>query len=541
MGNPCPTRTCIGLAAVIVGIAAPSAAGAQWTVSMRPMRSPLQVGQCTPIEVTAKDANGQVPVRPDGKQVSVWDFDFAVFSSAPDAFGLQNDDATRAFICARAPTAPTATFVAHYPGRQLKPNQIVPGVELQQTVEVAMEGAPTTPGSGDAHAQAQWTVEMRAMQNPLPVGQCTAIEVVPRDAKGSPPLRPDGRQLDWQDFELDFTASVPDAFAWSNVRHRFLCARAPVPSSATVIAHYPGAHLLPGERVPGMDVQESIVVSNLVPQTQLATASAQPAATPDPNAQAAGSAYAGGGSAPAGYGTPPVGGYPAPPQTAAAPPQANTPTPVSAEAQPGIKTVGGVFKQLGTHIKKKAGEVTNQTAQTIADGATEVVDTTLETGSGVVSGAALEATNTARTGIGSVGRSLTPVELRGGESSDNLTTVMAGGGAELRMLRFTGTTDVLEPASRDLIKRLAAALNATQGNFVIEGHVDPLPSPAASQELSEHRAAAVKQALIRDGVVATRLKALGYGATESKPEVPPSGGPPSSARIVVARDPPPTP
>jgi outer membrane protein OmpA-like peptidoglycan-associated protein len=201
-----------------------------------------------------------------------------------------------------------------------------------------------------------------------------------------------------------------------------------------------------------------------------------------------------------------------------------------------VKGLGGLFKKIGAHAKRKASEVASQTAQNIAAGASNVVDTSIETGAGVVSGAALEATNTARSTIGGVGRSLTPVALRGGESSDNLATVMAGGGAELRMLRFTGNTDVLEPASRDLIKRLAAALNATQGRFVIEAHVDPLPSPAASQLLSEHRAAAVKQGLIRNGVEAARLTALGYGASEPKPEVPPEGGPPSSNRIVMVRE-----
>jgi outer membrane protein OmpA-like peptidoglycan-associated protein len=266
------------------------------------------------------------------------------------------------------------------------------------------------------------------------------------------------------------------------------------------------------------------------PATGYAAGAPAPPAGAAPTSQQA-QAYATGSTSPSS--TPVAQGS----QAAVAAPAASAPP----EAQPGVKSLGGLFKKIGAHAKAKAGEVTNQTAQNIASGAEDVVDTSLETGAGVASGAALEVTNSARSTIGGVGRSLTPVALRGGESSDNLVTVMAAGGAELRMLRFTGATDVLEPTSRDLIKRLAAALNATQGNFVIEGHVDPLPSPTASQELSEHRAAAVKLALIRDGVVATRLKALGYGASEPKPELPPGGGPPSSARIVVARDTPPTP
>jgi outer membrane protein OmpA-like peptidoglycan-associated protein len=118
--------------------------GAQWTVTMRAMRNPLPVGQCTAVEIVVMDAQGrQGPLRPDGKQVGGWDFDFAVTASAPDAFRLQNDDATRPFICAQAPTAASATFVAHYPGRQLKPSQVVPGIEVRQSIEVMLEGGNT--------------------------------------------------------------------------------------------------------------------------------------------------------------------------------------------------------------------------------------------------------------------------------------------------------------------------------------------------------------------------------------------------------------
>jgi outer membrane protein OmpA-like peptidoglycan-associated protein len=197
--------------------------------------------------------------------------------------------------------------------------------------------------------------------------------------------------------------------------------------------------------------------------------------------------------------------------------------------------VGGLFKKIGEHIKRKAGDVTTETAQRLAGTATQVVDTTLETGSGLVSSTAAEAGNKARMTIGGVGRSLMPEALRGGNGSDNLATVLASGHAVLRMIRFTGATDVLEPSSRELAKRLAGALHRIPGTFVIEAHVDPLLSPAASQQLSEDRAAAVKRALIAHGVQAERLIALGYGASEPQPEVPPEGGSPSSARIEVLR------
>ena len=389
------------------------------------------------------------------------------------------------------------------------------GVVVAAGVLLVLAGFPP-------EALAQWTVTMRAMQNPIPVGQCAAIEIVPRDATGAPPVRPDGRQLDWQDFELEFTATVPEAFAWSNPRHRFLCARAAVSSLATVTAHYPGAHLRPDERIPGIDVRQTLGVTNLVQPGPAASAPVPQLATTPATPGPAGPAHT----------APSAAAVPSAP--------ASTPGSAPAAAQPGVRSVGGFFETVGAHAKRKAGEVTSETAQNIAAGATSVVDTAFETVGGVVSSATLEATNGVRSSIGRVGRSLTPVALRGGESSDNLATAIAGSGAELRMLRFIGATDLLEPASRDLVERLAEALNAVRGNFVVECHIDPLPSPTEAQQLSEQRAAAVKQALIRKGVTATRLKALGYGASEPRPAVPPGGGPPSSARIVVVREPPPT-
>jgi outer membrane protein OmpA-like peptidoglycan-associated protein len=199
---------------------------------------------------------------------------------------------------------------------------------------------------------------------------------------------------------------------------------------------------------------------------------------------------------------------------------------------------GGFFKKMGQHLKEKASEVTSQTAANLTNSATQVVDATAQTGSNLVSGAAAQVTSVAQTKVGGVTSSLVPSALRGGANADNLAMAVQSGRAELRMMRFIGNTDVLDATGRDLVRRLAVVLKTTPGTFVIQAHVDLLPSPAdpgASQVLSEHRAAAVKTALIAAGVEATRLTALGYGTSDPKPEAPVEGGPPSSARIVIAK------
>ncbi len=391
-------------------------------------------------------------------------------------------------------------------------------------------------------AHGQWSIAMRAMLNPLPVGQCTPIEIVVTDANGASPLRPDGRQLDWQDFELSFAAASPDAFAWSDDRHRFLCARAASGGLATVLARYPGGHLPPHERLPGVVAQQTVEVVIQLPDTgyqhgqtlptPVALDTSLPAyATAAPSSSPGQPQY----PEPAAPATrDPSQPYAPAAHSAPAPPPGGSPSPAQA-AEPAEKGVGGLFKKIGEHIRRKAGDVTTETAQRLAGTAAQIVDTTLETGSGLVAGTAAEAGNQARMTIGGVGESLMPGALRGGNGSDNLATVVASGHAVLRMMRFTGATDVLEPSSRQLAKRLAEAIHRTPGTFVIEAHVDPLPSPGASQQLSENRAAAVKRALIGHGVQAERLLALGYGASEPQPEVPPEGGSASSARIEVLR------
>jgi outer membrane protein OmpA-like peptidoglycan-associated protein len=501
------------------------------------------------------------------------------------------------------------------------------------------------------HVLGQWTVSMRALSNPLPLGQCTAIEVVATDnATRAAPLRPNGRQVDWQDFELSFTATAPDAFAWSNETHRFLCARAPSASSAIVVAHYPGNHLQPNERLAGVDVRQQIEV--VMQSTGVAVASAgasyQPT-TPAPQAYNAGPAggqpppaqspangqpsqvgsaagqpdvlpsavppssaqgeYSQPAPAPAQHPTPPsqsqpsaatAGQQPPPPssayppgspaqsypQTGSAPPSATespgqpsaapgytappvagapptsgypqgtptgsngvqpnpapgypaTPQPTPASSTPAAqssapdvgkpaKGIGGLFKKIGNHAKKTAKEVTSQTAENLASGVNQVVDVTAQTGSGLVSGATAQASSAVRTTLGGVGTSI----LSPKGKSDNLSVALNDGLAEFRNKLFSGTTDVLEPAGRELVDRLAAEFKARPGKFEIQVHTDPI---ANALQVSERRAAVLKDALLRQGVERSRFEALGYGVSAYQPQVPPDGGAPSSERVVISR------
>ena len=72
----------------------------------------------------------------------------------------------------------------------------------------------------------------------------------------------------------------------------------------------------------------------------------------------------------------------------------------------------------------------------------------------------------------------------------------------------------LQPSAMTAIDRLAQLLSVYPERSVrIEGHTDSVGDDATNQQLSERRAAAVRDALLARGVEAARIEAVGYGAT----------------------------
>lgn len=81
-----------------------------------------------------------------------------------------------------------------------------------------------------------------------------------------------------------------------------------------------------------------------------------------------------------------------------------------------------------------------------------------------------------------------------------------------KILFAFGTTQIL-PRSEPLLAEVARTLTARQELFVrIEGHADAKGSSAFNLELSEGRARAVRDFLVKEGVAASRLSTKGYGA-----------------------------
>ena len=81
-------------------------------------------------------------------------------------------------------------------------------------------------------------------------------------------------------------------------------------------------------------------------------------------------------------------------------------------------------------------------------------------------------------------------------------------------VKFDTDKDVVKPEYDDQLKKVADFLKEHPGaKAEIEGHTDNEGKPEYNKDLSQRRAAAVRQALIdRFGSEAARLTAAGYGA-----------------------------
>jgi outer membrane protein OmpA-like peptidoglycan-associated protein len=120
------------------------------------------------------------------------------------------------------------------------------------------------------------------------------------------------------------------------------------------------------------------------------------------------------------------------------------------------------------------------------------------------------------TGDGNTVLSGNTVVFPGQERLDALGGRAEGGGYRLILggLHFDSGRAVLLPPAEPLLEAVTAALNADPGlRALIEGHADDQGGRDANQTLSEHRADAVRAALLGRGISAGQLERKGYGNT----------------------------
>jgi hypothetical protein len=142
-----------------------------------------------------------------------------------------------------------------------------------------------------AHGQAtSWKLEVRQVRLPAGNGDCAPIEVVARDASGHPPVTPDGKQVDWQDFDITLTQGAGPLKLTGN--GRFLCATAPG-ATGVVTVKYPESTYLKGDGkgrtgkklIPGVTASATLDVRSAgtaLPTAVAATVPPSPTTSPAP-------------------------------------------------------------------------------------------------------------------------------------------------------------------------------------------------------------------------------------------------------------------
>jgi OOP family OmpA-OmpF porin len=79
-------------------------------------------------------------------------------------------------------------------------------------------------------------------------------------------------------------------------------------------------------------------------------------------------------------------------------------------------------------------------------------------------------------------------------------------------VKFDFDKSVVKPNSYGDVKNLADFMKQyPQTTTVVEGHTDSVGPDAYNQKLSQRRADAVKQVLVKDGIAPNRVSSVGYG------------------------------
>ncbi|HYP53259.1 MAG TPA: OmpA family protein [Pyrinomonadaceae bacterium] len=110
---------------------------------------------------------------------------------------------------------------------------------------------------------------------------------------------------------------------------------------------------------------------------------------------------------------------------------------------------------------------------------------------------------------------LTPLEPPKPAESEITKDLEEMGRARVYGINFDTGSDVIKPDSRPVLDKVVGALRQRpEWKLTIEGHTDSTASAAFNQQLSERRSLAVKNYLQANGIEASRLSTVGYGASK---------------------------
>jgi outer membrane protein OmpA-like peptidoglycan-associated protein len=98
---------------------------------------------------------------------------------------------------------------------------------------------------------------------------------------------------------------------------------------------------------------------------------------------------------------------------------------------------------------------------------------------------------------------------------------------------FDVNSATVKPSFRPSLAKVAEVLKSYDTNMTVVGHTDATGSDSYNQQLSERRAEAVRAELIRDGVPAARLAAIGRGESEPRADNATDAGRAENRRVEI--------
>lgn len=103
-------------------------------------------------------------------------------------------------------------------------------------------------------------------------------------------------------------------------------------------------------------------------------------------------------------------------------------------------------------------------------------------------------------------------------------------------VRFDTGQSTIRPESRPVLDQIVALLKANPAlRIAIEGHTDNVGSPASNRTLSKARARSVRDAVVGQGVDATRLTAEGFGQDRPVADNRTEGGRAKNRRVELVK------
>jgi outer membrane protein OmpA-like peptidoglycan-associated protein len=189
-----------------------------------------------------------------------------------------------------------------------------------------------------------------------------------------------------------------------------------------------------------------------------------------------------------------------------------------------------IKERVAEHTAKKVAEHQAQAESTVVKGTDKATDSALTKSNHGLTGTMDRAGAALDTGLNRSERAISNMLAGKSASPDELLAQLSSGRAVLPDPMFARASADLVASSDQILNRLATALNATTGAYLIEDHVDASGDAGADQRLSEARASALKARLVSLGVPDSRLFAIGVGSAR-----PVSAGATSNARVEVVR------